>query len=559
MGAIGVCLSFGNGAFGKSTVGPTLGLLAVTIFVLVPPFWPDDDTNDVGSIAYYLNTYFFDTTVDEDIFFRDKLWPILLVFGFLLAMIHIRNLIDLLHPDKKKLLENKLLRSFDSMLGSNRLRAFHSKQAGIFKVNEMVRHAYDLHHVSRIDRQKSLLLRRSASMYEDSKKRKSSKETALQNYSDLMDETEEVGGIFWGWKEFLSNRLAQTEGVWIPSRLLAGTTILFITFVIVSVMIFVVFNTEIESFHQWILMTQDYGHCNSTFDIDKCYFPYEQIGGDPSDEANSIAPAPFYTGLAICKDVTLSPGCQEEHFGDSLNAESTLYKENCKLMDEGIKVIGNAYNTDECVDIFKDVSEAIIKKFKGWIKGDTKIFSEVKWSDELEQDILDGYSLCWKFQGYNAKQIEDFNKETGENITADDVQFCGNYTGLVDDEFLKKEAGLRDTFKEGWADCMNAYGGLRPSSMCDREFYRVFKNVATYERGREGSQFCRTFLSVCSPDPVNPLTATCVIGEKEFVPYKFEGPTCNDYISIDDMMRYYDKEIAPKFKKAGEFIPELYM
>merc|ERR1719203_1925457 len=46
---------------------------------------------------------------------------------------------------------------------------------------------------------------------------KSTRERALENYANILDETEEFGGILWAYKSFIFGSLQETEGIWLST------------------------------------------------------------------------------------------------------------------------------------------------------------------------------------------------------------------------------------------------------------------------------------------------------------------------------------------------------
>lgn len=250
--AVGASLSFGNGSFGNVLVGPILGAIAVIVVVSVP-----------ATVKF--DNFFLRTDLKDHPFYFDKAGWILVVFGVILLLIQIRNLAFALAPNKEALRENRALILFDRTLGSNRLRAFRGKQAGIFKLNEMIRNAYNLHTLDEQELEREALT--TGSLKGPKRNKTSTKEIALQKYSDLLDDTEEVGGTIWGWKEYCSGRLATTEGVWIPSRLVAGNVILFFTTFIVVILSYFFLLHEAGEIEDAKVAFQDkgFGNCNSTF------------------------------------------------------------------------------------------------------------------------------------------------------------------------------------------------------------------------------------------------------------------------------------------------------
>lgn len=153
----------------------------------------------------------------------NAIW-ILPAFGFVLILLQIKNLVGcLVHVDSLP----RKLRAF--FLGSNGRSEYFSKQAGIYKVNQMVKHAYDLHKSQGKEKIESV----KDSHTLQNRKKKSTRERAYQNYSDSIDETEPIGGAFWAYKSFLTGSLQRTEGIWLSSRFMAAVVIMFVTVILI--------------------------------------------------------------------------------------------------------------------------------------------------------------------------------------------------------------------------------------------------------------------------------------------------------------------------------------
>jgi len=70
-------------------------------------------------------------------------------------------------------------------------------------------------------------------------------------YKPLMDQTmlnyvlrgeqiEDAGGILWTWKRILSGKLSDTEGIWLPTRLLVFQGVQFVTGIVLVGMVFAI-------------------------------------------------------------------------------------------------------------------------------------------------------------------------------------------------------------------------------------------------------------------------------------------------------------------------------
>lgn len=113
----------------------------------------------------------------------------------------------------------------------------HQQKAAFFKTSQMLQNALHIHteaNGASNKLQKSLKKRDS----------QGSQVQALLQYQlkeVQTDRNEEVGGLLWTWKKILNGSLAQEEGVWIHSRLLACTMA---QAIIVSTMTTFLFNTR---------------------------------------------------------------------------------------------------------------------------------------------------------------------------------------------------------------------------------------------------------------------------------------------------------------------------
>lgn len=200
---------------------------------------------------------------------------LIFVIHLLLQTIHfLRVLKPTLAHSRKKIL------SFVFTRGTVR-ETFLLKLAASMKTHKMVKNALDLHY----DSGKKISV---CSSFDEEGAFYSTNTQALLNYSRESDKTEEVGGLIWCWKSFVTRSLIHKEGVIVNSRLMLCNIGQFFLVVILLVYLpeFTIRSVTPTVFPK---LQHHYADCDqSTFDPDRCFYP--SFGNIPS-------------GVAICEGI----------------------------------------------------------------------------------------------------------------------------------------------------------------------------------------------------------------------------------------------------------------
>lgn len=506
-------LALGNGLFQKSILEPIVGLASVAALVFVPYFYKHANfvfDTDLGEATHEHSTY-------------SELVGMMLIFGVLLVIIQLKNLVTICYGKGDNLKKNPAFVFMESVLGSSVNRAYRSKQAAVYKINEMARNAYELHQMDVKAAERTELKREvsnqgsgsqtamaasSSSLNAEERQKaalggKSSREVALQKYNDLADEHEEVGGVLWAWKEYISGNLATTEGVWLPSRLLAANGILFVTIIVVLYICTILFTGviwEVESiFNAAKLNEVQYNdECFSEFDYNDCYFPFEE--------------ASYYTGVAVCRNVALSgPGCRdlfeqvspESTFGsaignicDSFNAAFAPFE----------KQVGDLLGGASCPYVLGAAKEKIVEAL-------APSFSAA--------DAETIYNACYRVTYMGDEDIKKYNEWFDDDtyypdITEQTLVDCETLSSFISNEtFVDTYQGREDAAYEGFQICMEIYKSLTPRAFCEEPLFYPVEEIITYEVNRTDTDFCYSYLSLCVADEYNPSRGTCIIGEAD--------------------------------------------
>lgn len=250
---VGIGLSMGNGSLKRNILGPILGLVSIGMFIFFPTWYAwknpvyDSDFQEAGEDAQYYNARYM-----------------LPVFGCLLFLFQIKNLVTSTSFVELDSLSDRMRYWF---LGSNERAEFRSKQAAIYKVNQMVKRAYQLHKEGRKSTAKSIELKKRNSI--GNSQEESTKARALQNYSDSLDETESVGGYLWAYKALFQGELQKTEGIWLSSRLMAAVAIMLIGVIVLFAFSIMIFDDVIGLLYPSQTAMLQSTTCFSTFDANK--------------------------------------------------------------------------------------------------------------------------------------------------------------------------------------------------------------------------------------------------------------------------------------------------
>lgn len=122
----------------------------------------------------------------------------MLILGAILLLQQALNILRVIVPDSR-MISSKTLTAL--LRGSVVRSEFGLKQAGIFKVHNMVKNALDVHATDS----------NSKSNGEDDRPNIAS---ALLNYTKISEKKESSDGFIWAWKTYLSGRLIEQEGIW---------------------------------------------------------------------------------------------------------------------------------------------------------------------------------------------------------------------------------------------------------------------------------------------------------------------------------------------------------
>jgi hypothetical protein len=539
-------LSFGNGALSKRAWEPIFGLVAIAGLIFFPAFYSTDN--------FVFNT---DLKPAGEVIHGFKY--ILVIVGCLLTIIQLKNL--LLACVNQDSIPESLKGFFAERNGFLESR---SKQAGIYKVNQMVQHAYDLHKedeekaqtvkalstrnlgisttsliaddmptVSKISQSENAQeskddeekTGRMTKQLESIRKTKSTKAIALENYSNLMDKTESVGGVVWAMKGIFSGSLQATEGIWLSSRLVAAIGIQIIATIILFIFTVFFFGSLVESLFPD--MTVDYSQtCFSTFDYSQCYFPYG---------------AGFYAGVGICRNITLlSPDCLS--LFEEIPIDSQFQSRSCELLDTAYGVAAAAVPSNwTCDRIFEWVEDALELN----PMYPPELFAGCKMLSDADNSTL----ALWI--------------ETDEDVNEDAIDYCRNMTSYVYNEISSAASSAVGNLTSTALDfCLDIFETLNSTlpSMCDRSLYRAREAITTYEINYESeTSFCSSVLSYCTPDPLDPTRGTCVIGERNLIPFQFDGSTCRDYPEINATMNYFEENVLPTIDSFAALWPKKWM
>ncbi|CAJ1932922.1 unnamed protein product [Cylindrotheca closterium] len=520
-------LALGNGVFQKSIVEPIVGLASVAVLVFLPYYFPEKN-------------FVFNTALEEpshEHYTYSELLNMMIVFGVLLIIIQLKNLMTIFFGKGDYLKKNPAFVFMENVLGSNINRAYRSKQAAVYKINEMARSAYDLHQldekaagITKLKREVSIQESGSQTPISNSKVGnegnrqqtgpggRSSREIALQKYNDLVDESEEVGGIIWAWKGYISGNLGVTEGVWLPSRLIAANAILFVTIVVVlyiCTIIFTGFIWELEDLYNTVALKEVIYNeqCFTEFDYNDCYFPFEE--------------ASFYSGVAVCRDVSLSgPGCMD--LFEEVTPESTFGSAIGNICDSFNAAfapfelqVGDLLGGASCPYVLDAAKQSVIE-----------ILAEFNYSPN-DAEML--YNACYRINYMEDEDISKFNEWFDDDtwypdITDETLTGCDIVSSIVSNEtFVNSFTGREEAAYVSFQICMAIYKSLTPRPFCEQPLYDHIESIITYERNRTDTEFCYSYLSYCVADPYNPSRGTCVIGEADQKYYRFEGSTCDEY------------------------------
>ena len=528
---MGFCLGLGNGLPQKSIIGPLLGLIATAVLVFFPAFY--QGSNDI-----------FETDLENSDEHSEwsGLGYLLVVFGIVLVLLQIKNILDFMMPSFE---HSKLYTLVDSIAGSSTQLAYRSKQAGIFKINQLVKNAYELHKLEDKAQERSLLKSSSRDgqrSNDGSTSHKSSKAIALQNYADQVDELEEVGGLVWSVKEYFSGRLAGTEGIWLPSRLLAANAIQFFAIIVCITVVSVTFRDLIDTFYPKALPDEVIysDSCFTTFDYSKCYFPFEDRG--------------YYAGIGVCRDVSFEgPECYDLFEPlDSTDGLDGVIGDTCTSLQSAFSAVES------------QVADTLLGSNCSLILDAAREFAnEAALNENIDPaDVEDLINRCNGVNTMTAEDIEKFNEwfdddEVFPDVTNETLSICSQVSDFVKTvAFADLAPGFEDDAFQAFRLCMDAYGSIAMESPCETQLFSPKEEIFAYEQEFDGDDFCVSFISACYIDNYNPTRATCIIGESDDTVYQFQGSKCETYPQINNTMKYYEENILPQQLSIMRFFPE---
>jgi len=288
---------------------------------------------------------------------------------------------------------------------------------------------------------------------------------------------------------------------------------------------------------------QSNSECFSVFDYDECYFPFEESS--------------FYTGAAICRNVSLSgPRCrelfvpidQETTFGTAVgNLCDTVEKAFSPFEKQVADMLGGA----ACSYVLDAAKASVIDTLAPFnISAD---------------DAVGLYNTCYTVKYMSNEDITKFNEWFDDDtyapdITEEDLRDCALVESIVSNEtFVDSYQGREEFAYLGFQLCMEIYRSLTPSPLCEQPLYRPVDTIVTYEKNSNSSEFCASYLSICVPDKYNPARGTCVIGEADNEFYGFGGTNCEDYPRINSTLNFYYENVEPLRQAALDFLPKRWM
>jgi len=513
---VGTSLSFGNGLLSDSVFGPLLGIAAVIIFVFLPLFIEIDLIFIVTQV------------IDDQLTVLTFRW-INLISGVLMILLQIQNLIAIC-VSEETIAMNNLLATF--LLGNNMKSAFRMKQAASIKVNKLVKNAYDLHEHNESDERKDIkknLLGEKAT--------RSTQETALLNYTKIVEKTEEYGGLFWGWKQYLTGDIQSEEGVWLHSRLIAGNAIQFTT-------TFVLFMGYIQltSFLSSVVDTVDvmvsgiegleaYELCRPRFNSKNCYFPHP----------------PTYIGAGFCRMDDLPTNCTSTDgplIPVEQDGDAWLFQELCTEANNFFEASTYSQSMNymesenpRCFDFLNKSLDEIVS-----------VYIECKAYDLCQKanvELINGYDPCQRLYYPNCtavvneidSKIIDEAQDTVNNINSTQAAECVDLLGLLVSKFLT-------------TDFCTSFGLYRPQT--------PITAIATDGTCETIVSFCLTGEHELLPDNstgsrTGKSSALCLLGihPETHIPFNWRG--CKDNPDVQPMLSYYDSVIRPT---AETWLPE---
>lgn len=514
---VGTSLSFGNSILSRSIFGPILGLLADGLFVFFPLF-------------YRFDAVWFSTEWQAGDVIDDCLKWIIFACGIFLAIIQIQNLVALIVP-WEIIAQNDILASL--LLGSSMKATFRMKQAASIKINKLVKNAYDLHEQDaetneRKDIQKNLMTKSGT---------KSTQEIALLNFTKVAEKTEPYGGLFWGWKEYLSGDLQSEEGIWLHSRLIAGNAAQFLVcFVLMG--IFISYATSADgaiATVNSIFEPQDYSManevCRPQINTTECAFPFAPY---------------FYTGAALCLMNDVPPACSSPEVVKTINERSLVYKDYCTKANYWFEGLVDSPSSldflqgDYCFDFITEAKDFMKEQFSD---ENVTAYQNCIGYDQCMLNV-NSTTFCKKLSSVDCSAIKeevenqliDLGMSIFFNKTTEDFTFCFDAWGWIISFYKTMNFCAGYSIYEPYDVTLASVANT--TSTCETPVYYC---LSGWERN-----FFNTNLTICimGINPVNML------------PFQWSGAGCADDPKVGPMMEFYQNNIGSTLQTAEDFVPE---
>jgi len=286
-------------SFVVNLVELVLGIIGVSFLLIFPAFVSFDASPFFVVIA----------AKDADDIFDAFLRWILFTIGLTLLIIKISSLFELLFSDTVS--KYPILSAL--LTPASVKKEFHVKQAATYKVNQMVKHALELHS-GKIDNEHvriNLRLRESEPML---------------NFNAISKELEPVGGISWAWKNYLKGKLSSQEGIWINARIKSGVFFQFLFAILMIVLGKICFDDLLNLFE-----LSKKGACVADADPTSC-------------TSIEVLDSTFY----YCEKVTFGQKCWAEtsFYLYFMESACELIKDTVPRLYKNCEFLGNVVNDD---------------------------------------------------------------------------------------------------------------------------------------------------------------------------------------------------------------------
>lgn len=330
-----ILLSLGNNIHRHSPVEILVSCIAIALFVFFPALYHKIDNR-------------FMSTAD-DTWFSHAARIINLVLGGILCFFQMCNIVRYIIPDNV-LAESKVLTLV--LRGSGVRSEFGIKQAAIRKVHDLVKNAFEL--------SESIIQDDTDGNVAQGTEKKTPSAISLLNYIKLTERRETCGGFLWAWKSFLSDGLIENQGIWIHTRLLAGTLAQLVVTLFLTFSAYMVANEVTLEFYPTEQVPQN-NRCGSFADPSMCFFPDDGNG-------NSM-------GIGFCNNVRLTnvtclsqfvrvPDEYSDYFCNMINEYSFMSEFNQYFDAE---MVLQLLNDDPltCPDLYIPYPSEILTAFEG--------------------------------------------------------------------------------------------------------------------------------------------------------------------------------------------------